>query len=192
MTYYAGIGSRETPPGICHSMTGLARHLAAMGWILRSGGARGADQACENGVPQRPVRIESGEVVWVGGMQIYLPFKGYNQKFEWGPYIVAGDWPWARTIAHRHYKGLSKRDEATRRFMTRNVAIILGGTAEGPGVPSEFVVCWTREGKALGGTRRALDIAKAYDIPVYNLGAPRQKGLLWEKVKSYPTGTISP
>ena len=47
--FYAGIGSRQTPPGICELMTRIAVQLEARGYILRSGGAKGADRAFESG-----------------------------------------------------------------------------------------------------------------------------------------------
>lgn len=47
---YAGIGSRETPPEILKLMTRLAGAMEQQGWLLRSGGARGADAAFEAGV----------------------------------------------------------------------------------------------------------------------------------------------
>lgn len=49
MNYYAGIGSRETPNKVCHAMTVLAKHMAKQRYVLRSGGARGADTAFEEG-----------------------------------------------------------------------------------------------------------------------------------------------
>ena len=47
--YYAGIGSRRTPPDILDLMTIAAGHLCELGFILRSGGAVGADSAFEKG-----------------------------------------------------------------------------------------------------------------------------------------------
>jgi len=47
--YYAGIGSRSTPPQILSVMTEVAQYLDNLGWILRSGGAEGADKAFEAG-----------------------------------------------------------------------------------------------------------------------------------------------
>lgn len=49
MKYYAGIGSRKTPTNMCDTMTGLAALLYNKGYVLRSGGAIGADQAFEQG-----------------------------------------------------------------------------------------------------------------------------------------------
>ncbi|MHA2280124.1 MAG: hypothetical protein ACXAC5_04510 [Promethearchaeota archaeon] len=47
--YYAGIGSRTTPYSICGIMTEIAKILNSEGYILRSGGAEGADTAFKNG-----------------------------------------------------------------------------------------------------------------------------------------------
>lgn len=38
--------------------------------------------------------------------------------------------------------------------------------------PSKFIVCWTRDGGATGGTGQALRIADHYEIPVFNLFDP--------------------
>jgi hypothetical protein len=50
MKYYAGIGSRNTPPEVLARMTQYAQRLHKLGYILRSGGATGADQAFEKGI----------------------------------------------------------------------------------------------------------------------------------------------
>lgn len=47
--FYAGIGSRKTPPEILSLMTMLAAKLASNGYVLRSGGAVGADTAFHTG-----------------------------------------------------------------------------------------------------------------------------------------------
>ncbi len=61
--YYAGIGSREIPRGIVNIMTGISIELENSGYILRSGGAKGADSTFEYGVQNK---------------QIYLPWRGFN------------------------------------------------------------------------------------------------------------------
>ena len=38
--------------------------------------------------------------------------------------------------------------------------------------PSDFVICWTKDGKDTGGTGQAMRIATYYWIPVYNLFYP--------------------
>ena len=50
--------------------------------------------------------------------------------------------------------------------MNRNAMQILGRWGDNP---VDFVVCWTKDGKASGGTGHALRIAEYYNIPVFNL-----------------------
>lgn len=47
--FYTGVGSRETPNKVIDLMYRIAKFLAERNWILRSGGAVGADKAFENG-----------------------------------------------------------------------------------------------------------------------------------------------
>ena len=49
MNYYAGIGSRETPIDILHLFKKVAYYLSTKEFILRSGGAKGADKNFEIG-----------------------------------------------------------------------------------------------------------------------------------------------
>lgn len=46
---YAGIGARKTPTEVLSRMTDIAHDRAADWWLLRSGGAQGADSAFEDG-----------------------------------------------------------------------------------------------------------------------------------------------
>ena len=50
----------------------------------------------------------------------------------------------------------------------RNGHILLGADLDDP---VDFVLAWTESGKVIGGTGQGLRIARAYNIPVYNLGA---------------------
>lgn len=47
--HYAGIGARATPPAVLRDMEGLAHLFKGAQYILRSGGAAGADSAFQNG-----------------------------------------------------------------------------------------------------------------------------------------------
>ena len=47
--YYAGVGSRSTPMHIQKLFEEIAATLAQNGYVLRSGGAEGADVAFERG-----------------------------------------------------------------------------------------------------------------------------------------------
>lgn len=55
MKWYAGIGSRRTPPEVLRIMSELANALHRSGYVLRSGGADGADKAFERGDPNAVV-----------------------------------------------------------------------------------------------------------------------------------------
>lgn len=53
--YYAGIGSRQTPLDIRALMTTIAYSLSQYGYVLRSGGAIGADTAFEQGADDKDI-----------------------------------------------------------------------------------------------------------------------------------------
>lgn len=149
MNYYAGIGSRKTPYEICQAMTALAKILDKCDYTLRSGHADGADIAFEEGANNK---------------EIFLPWKGFNgsnSKFtEPTPEAIAV----CRKL-FRHFPGVSR---ASRLLLSRNMHQILGPIIDvSPKV--KFVICWTEDGKASGGTGYAIKAAKHFDIPVYNL-----------------------
>lgn len=66
--FYTGIGNRDTPYEYLEKMTALAFLLEKEGYILRSGGAEGADTAFENGVRSLYYK------------EIYLPWTFFNNK----------------------------------------------------------------------------------------------------------------
>jgi hypothetical protein len=150
MNYYTGIGSRETPPDICEFFTRFAVWLAEQQWVLRSGAAQRADAAFEAELPG-----------WAG-REIYLPWLGFNDhRSHLAAYSVEH-----RAIAAQHHPAWHRLSEPARRMHTRNVAQIFGMDFQSP---SKFVVCWTKDGKASGGTGQAIRIAEAYNIPVFNM-----------------------
>ena len=136
--YYAGIGSRKTPSDVLKSMTVIAEILAQKGYILRSGGAVGADQAFEKGSGTRN--------------EIFLP---------------KADLPiWTIAFTLHFHPRPDKLSEKGWMLMNRNALQILGIDGN---TPVDFVICWTKDGKASGGTGQAIRIANSLDIPVYNL-----------------------
>lgn len=153
MKYYAGIGARETPPEICAKMTKIATILATKGYILRSGGADGADKAFEKGVMN------------VLKKEIYLPKLKFN-----GSLSTLLPSPEAFDIAARFHPVWDELDESSKRFHARNAHQVLGKDLK---TPSEFVICWTKDGKASGGTGQALRMAEHYKIPIRNLFIPK-------------------
>lgn len=157
--FYAGIGSRETPPSVLAEMTNIATSLEVQGFILRSGAAPGADEAFEVGALDKK--------------RIYLPWKGFNESDG----IVCGRHIKLRTIAAKFHPYWNYLTEPAKMLMTRNTAQVLGLEPEWK--PSLFVVCWTPEGKGGGGTGQAIRIARDYKIPVYDLALPERKAAFY-------------
>lgn len=167
MKYYAGIGSRETPPEVIRQMKVWGKVLAESGYTLRSGGADGADSAFEQGCD-----------LVKGPKEIYLPWKGFNrsksQLFE----ITDDALEMAKQVYGKRWIFLRR---PVRRLHARNLYQVLGATLDNP---SSFVLCWTQDGcinaatrtKETGGTGQAIACAtmypSLYEIPVFNLKNP--------------------
>ena len=143
--YYAGIGSRKTP----YTLLFLSV-LEDEGYFLRSGGASGADSAFEKGCSS-------------DRKEIYLPSASFNSKIANGEdYLDCSSFPnWDEAIkmAKFYYPAPNKLSRFSLNLMARNCYQILGKNLK-----SNAVICWTPNGKEVGGT------AQAYDVPVLNYG----------------------
>lgn len=155
MKFYAGIGSRQTPPPIISTMSRIALRMGELGWTLRSGGAKGADFAFEAGAP-------------ADLKEIYLPWEGFNNRsFSDKGVRPIQDLTGYEEIAAKYHPAWDRCSNDARAFHTRNVAQIRGASIEEP--LSSLVICWTPQGEGGGGTGQAIRIARAYDIPVFDL-----------------------
>lgn len=150
--YYAGIGSRETPDSVLKKMEELGARLANMGFVLRSGGASGADSAFERG-------CDSVE----GLKEIYLPWKNFNNSGSQFYTVSESALEIAKKV-HPKWKNLSR---AGQLLHGRNVYQVLGYKLNSP---SSFVVCWTKGGEMVGGTATAMRLARSKFIPVFKIG----------------------
>jgi hypothetical protein len=145
--FYSGVGARETPYHVCELFKVIAARLSAT-HTLRSGGAKGADQAFEAGC--------------TGPKEIYLPYSG----FEGNKSPLTG-------YAHEAVQmfedifGWVPSAKATRNLLFRDVYQVLGADLK---TPSQFLICWTRDALPIGGTQYGIGIAEAWGIPVYNAG----------------------
>jgi hypothetical protein len=160
---YAGIGARQTPIALLPTMTSIAQQLAEQGWFLRSGHAKGADQAFADGAPSEK-------------KQIHLPFNGYNNMRVGNPryphYIVPKMDKGVQEIARHHHPKWDTLSDVAKLFMCRNVTILLG---EGCNSYADMVICWTPGGQTTGGTGHGIRIAYGFDIPVFNLALEEDK-----------------
>lgn len=151
---YAGVGSRETPFDVQALMTRFARWAQDQGWVLRSGNARGADQAFGRGAGKQ--------------CELYLPWWNYN-KTEKGDGQVIMSQPSLEAIelASQFHLAWERCSQGVRKMHGRNAHIVLGPRLDHP---VDFLVCWTPRGATVGGTGETIKIAQAADVQVINLG----------------------
>ena len=140
---YAGVGSRETPPLMLLWMERIAGHLVGRGWTLRSGGARGADQAFERGANAAR-----------GQTEIYRSEDATAKAIE---------------IAARYHDAWGRLDAYARGLMGRNVQVVAGRTPEARGAEVACVIGWTPGGRGRGGTGHTFRVAQAMNVTVVDL-----------------------
>lgn len=149
---YTGIGSRETPIEVLEVFKNIGKYLGEIGYILRSGGADGADNYFEIGCD-----ISNGK------KEIYLPWKNFNNNNS-DLYFISDE---ALKMAERYHPYWNNLSDGARKLQARNCYQVLGYNLD---TPTDFIICYTKDGKLKGGTSQALRIAKDYDIKVFNAG----------------------
>ena len=162
MFFYTGVGSRKTPPDVLALMSRIARKAAQSGYVLRSGGADGADKAFESGCDM--VR---------GPKEIYYAKQATVE---------------AMAIAAKFHPAWHACTEYARKLHGRNAFQVLGITLD---KPSDRFICWTPDGcvthaqrsRATGGTGTAISIADAYGIAVCNLAIATHRAIMEEWVR---------
>lgn len=102
--YFAGIGSRLTPEFILTKISKYSRALVDLGYILRSGGAGGADKAFESGIPTPSKEI----------------FTDKDATKE------------SMLLAAKHHPHWSKCNDLAKKFHGRNTMIVLGKDLKTP------------------------------------------------------------
>jgi len=162
MKYYTGIGSRQIPDDITILMSSIAIKLADKEYILRSGGAKGADSAFEYGCDSIKAKKEI--------------FYAKDCTIE------------AMNIASQYHNAWHLCNNYVKKLHGRNVFQILGRNLK---TPSSFVICWTPDGcihhntrtQLTGGTGTAISIASMNKIPVFNLFNEKVKEHIITKLK---------
>lgn len=147
MNYYAGIGSRETPTELKDTIKTIVEYLDKKGYILRSGGAPGADSFFEEHTENK---------------EIFLPWRGFNGNTS----TLFNPTPESLNLAQKYHPNWGRLSFGAKKLMARNCHQVLGLDLK---TPVKFIVCWTKDGKATGGTGQALRMAEDLKIPVYNL-----------------------
>jgi len=158
MKVYTGIGSRETPGPILALMGRISARMDRLGLTLRSGGADGADSAFEECSTRK---------------EIFLPYNGFNGRHHDGvsyfDYLLCPGRELAQESVEQFHPAPSRLFDKGRKLMARNAMQVLGRDCKSP---TDVVVCWTKNGKDVGGTSQAIRIARFHNISVLNLGNP--------------------
>ena len=149
---YAGVGSRLTPMPIQRMMRDIASKLYDEGWTLRTGGARGADDAFMGGAQwNRREIFRADDMLDLIDLNRDVYMKAWNDFQEIHPNPAACK---EQDIQHLHM---------------RNGLILLGWEYD---EPCKFVICWTPSAQIIGGTGQTIRLANKYNIPVFNLANP--------------------
>lgn len=178
------IGSRETPFPAQELITDFSAAVQYNNGIVRSGGAPGADSACERGITDPHAK------------QIFLPFANFNGvKNGVGVYVLdqlhSRHQHAAQEIASRFHPNWAAvlNKSAAVKLMTRNVFQILGPELK---APSDIVVMWAKgtrfsiakkdpQNRILdvpGGTGLAVRLAHHLEIPILHVDLPEHQKIM--------------
>ncbi len=162
MLYYAGIGSRQTPKSVLDAFEVLGEKLGSMGFVLRSGRAPGADSAFERGAIKTHANSE-----------IFIPWQGFpkGSTLSRRPAIIFDlveqtQRQKAVDSVRKYHPAPDRLSNGAFKLMARNYLQIFGPQVTS--ASSTFVVCYTSDGKASGGTGQAIRMAEKAGIPVFN------------------------
>lgn len=168
---YAGIGSRNTPRAVLEQMTAYAKRLEGLGYTLRSGGAKGADTAFENGTQTKQIFYASDATD-----QTRQIAKEIHPK----PDALSG---YVLNLMARNTNQLFGKDLDTP------VDFVLAWTPDGAETSAERTI-------KTGGTGQAIDMASRKGIPVFNLatadGQARFEAFLESNTKARKQKTTNP
>jgi hypothetical protein len=149
----AGIGSRETPKDILKEMKTIGEWCRINGVTIRSGHADGADWAFESGAQDLCVA--------------YIPWNGFNAHLVSDAEVVLPEFTKElMELAEQFHPAWDKLTHGVKKLIARDGVQVLGSDLR---TPSNMIVCWTKGGKAVGGTGQALRIAEANHIHVVNM-----------------------
>ncbi|MDK9789889.1 hypothetical protein [Vibrio sp. D431a] len=193
------VGSQKTPNCVGVLMHYVALYLTEQcRYIIRSGGAKGADTFFEMGVPARLSQLQ----------EIYMPSprfpKGNCRRTYVSDFRKRMD---AMSVVEKeslhefwHVLIESPSNNNTVANHLRNVFQVLGDDPIESPIPSRLLVCWTPDGakeweettQRTGGTRTAIRLALRHNIPVFNLARKEDVLRIHEKVKHLYKPTHTP
>lgn len=181
MTAYTGIGSRETPAEVVGVMEDAAFRLARIGFTLRSGKAKGADEAFQLGAQRYHGLFP--DILCSKIAEIYTPWKGFkggeglvdlydipldviDKQF---PENAEMRWDWVKEV----HGGWERLSQGARKLHERNIHQLFGHDLGDAYLnQSKFVLYYaleTKKGDPKGGTATAVNLAKKQGIRTLNL-----------------------
>jgi hypothetical protein len=149
--YYTGVGARDTPDDILKLIEQIAIFLKSLGFILRSGGAKGADSAFESGAGDQK--------------EIFYASDATQESID---------------LAARYHPVFHKLPEYVQKLHGRNSFQVLGKDLKTPSnflicwTKDGCKNHKTRSSKT-GGTGTAISIASENNISIYNLANQKDK-----------------
>jgi len=152
---YCGIGSRSTPPYMLTYMRRIAKRLEHQWFVLYTGGAEGADTA-----------FMAGTQYYKVFMPAHIHQQRTSNRQDLIDCTILPNWNEALQTVYKYHPNPYSLNDFGKKLMARNAYCVLGLDLNSP---VDFILCWTPDGKEVGGTSQALRIAKDYDIPVFNL-----------------------
>lgn len=75
-------------------------------------------------------------------------------------------------IAKRIHPNWDAMGDFGKKLHARNIKQVLGNNLD---TKSDFLICWTLDGKKIGGTRTAIVCAEENNIPVFNLAIKKDR-----------------
>lgn len=152
---YAGIGSRDTPPDVLKIMENFGYRSVDNNRRLRSGGARGADQAFERGHDRAVLERQQSRAL--RGLPELEPLC-MKEIF-----LARDATPEAIELSSRYHPNWRACNRYAKMLHGRNAMIILGANLDDP---VDFVYCWTKDKGPSGGTGQAIRIALDHGIRI--------------------------
>lgn len=151
-------GNEQPPPAVMAVLQRLVPELENRGFIIRSGGMRGIEDAVEG---------------LARNIEVHLPWKGFDQKESKFTFTTDE----AKEFAKRHHPTWSSLKPVMQSFFAKNVRLVLGKDLRSP---TQIVIIWSDDGVECVRERTArtgmaghtLSIAAELKIPVFNLHRP--------------------